>query len=176
MDDVLPKPFTRKSLLEMLEKHLVHLKRNPQGIEPGPPSATTAPSMTHSAAQSLKDDSSPANSPSAHGSLQNWQSPNHFAHTSLNPNNMLQPGQQPQNHYVQAMQATSQPGQNFLDSSLAYAHGIGAQRPNQVPSPGHRRQISDVNNSPMGDMSQYNGAKRQRMFGGQGIHQPGRSG
>lgn len=175
MDDVLPKPFTRKSLLEMLEKHLGHLKRMAPGIDPGPPSATTtAASMTHSATQSAKDDSSPSQSPSAGGSMQNWNSPGHFSNTSLShQTNMGMPAQpnQPQNHYVQAMHNTSQGG--YMDGGMgAYGSQVNAQQrgPNAIPSPGHRRQISDINAGSPNDLYGRD-PKRQRMFNAQAAGQ-----
>jgi osomolarity two-component system response regulator SKN7 len=76
MDDVLPKPFTRKSLLDMLEKHLVHLKTIPQGMETSQPTATVPMAAQTSATHSVKEDSSPGQSPAT--SMNNWQSPGQF--------------------------------------------------------------------------------------------------
>ncbi|KKY26889.1 putative stress response regulator hfs transcription [Phaeomoniella chlamydospora] len=72
MDDVLPKPFTRKSLLEMLERHLLHLKKLSPGMEP-PTSATTSGLQPTSAPPSIKDDVSPGQSPA--GSYMTVQHP-----------------------------------------------------------------------------------------------------
>jgi osomolarity two-component system response regulator SKN7 len=41
MNDVLPKPFTRKSLLDILERHLYHLKAIQQGIKSSQTTATS---------------------------------------------------------------------------------------------------------------------------------------
>lgn len=81
MDDVLPKPFTRKSLLDMLEKHLIHMKKVPAGMDPPPtagvnPSLTTQPSSTHS----VRDDMSAAASPA--GSSGTWNSPSQYSGVS----------------------------------------------------------------------------------------------
>src|ERR1700742_873305 len=100
MDDVLPKPFTRKSLLDMLEKHLVHLKSLPPAIE-APASATAPPLAQGSAAQSVKDDSSPGQSPAA--SMNNWQSPSQFQGVSpIHSNVPNVPGQVPSQYVQQA--------------------------------------------------------------------------
>ena len=70
MNDVLPKPFTKEGLLSMLEKHLGHLKRMADGMEP---LGHTLP--PNSIGNSLKDETSPADSPST---MSNWHSPGHF--------------------------------------------------------------------------------------------------
>ncbi|EGC42443.1 stress response regulator SrrA [Histoplasma capsulatum var. duboisii H88] len=75
MNDVLPKPFTRQSLLTVLERHLNHLKTIPNTME-APQSAIIAPIAQNSAAQSVKDENSPGQSPAA--SMNNWQSPGQF--------------------------------------------------------------------------------------------------
>ena len=80
MDDVLPKPFTRKSLLDMLEKHLVHMKKIPAGMEP-PPQTGINPTITQSSgAVSAQDSLSAAASPA--GSTGTWNSPNQYAGVS----------------------------------------------------------------------------------------------
>ncbi|KAJ6090191.1 hypothetical protein N7486_009006 [Penicillium sp. IBT 16267x] len=155
MNDVLPKPFTRKSLLDMLETHLTHLKTIPQGIE-GPPApvAVTMASQT-SATQSIKEDSSPGQSPA--GSMNNWQSPGQFQGMQAVPPNM--PAIQGQ--YVAA--APAPPAAYAVDPN-------GVQFPAPpvaVPSTGapgrppHRRQMSDMSSAAE---NQQNMAKRQRMY------------
>jgi osomolarity two-component system, response regulator SKN7 len=149
MDDVLPKPFTRKSLLDMLEKHLSHLKKIPPGMEP-PPSATTTSVPHSSGTHSIKDDaSSPAQSPA--GSLGNWQSPNQYPGVSPIHTNMA-------NQYA--------PMANHSPYSTSPHTPLTAQRPGHQQQPSqsqpHRRQISEMSGGP----PEMNGfAKRQRMYG-----------
>lgn len=81
MDDVLPKPFTRKSLMDMLEKHLTHLKKVPPGIESQPQPTLTAPSGPQSSAtHSVRDDMSAGASPA--GSTGTWNSPSQYSGVS----------------------------------------------------------------------------------------------
>ena len=152
MDDVLPKPFTRKSLLDMLERHLDHLKISPQnpGMEPVRPSAaavTMAAATQSSANQSIKEDSSPGQSPA--GSMTNWQSPGQFQNMQAVPPNMPA---------VQGPYVTAQPAAYAVDQN-------GVQYPAPpvgVPTAGappHRRQISE-----MGGADNPNMPKRQRMY------------
>ncbi|EEA23891.1 kinase-regulated stress-responsive transcription factor skn7 [Talaromyces marneffei ATCC 18224] len=146
MDDVLPKPFTRKSLLDMLEKHLMHLKTVP-ATTMDPVSVT--PMTTHtSAAQSIKEDSSPGQSPAA--SMNNWQSPGQLQGMSPVHLNVQQVPQ-----YMQSMTPTGP----FIDQNgvqFATPSALG-----QAPVRGqHRRQVSDMSSAP--DAANY--AKRQRMY------------
>jgi osomolarity two-component system, response regulator SKN7 len=158
MDDVLPKPFTRKSLLDMLEKHLMHLKTNALSIEQPPQSAITPSAAQSSTSQSVVDGSSPSQSPAT--SLGNWQSPNQFngvspIHTNLH------------NQYA-AMQNHSP----YLDQGGQNANFHTPQTPGNVSRmssqqhPPHRRQISEVAGG--NETDGFN--KRQR------IHQPPVSG
>lgn len=144
MNDVLPKPFTKEGLLSMLEKHLGHLKKLPNGMEAmGPHSASSIP---QSAAQSLKDESSPNQSPST---ISTWQSPGQFSGispTTTGPNIFMQ---QPMHHGS---------GYAMDPSQMQFQQ---PQTPLGVPRQAvHRRQISDVT---AGD-ELNNDAKRQRMF------------
>jgi osomolarity two-component system, response regulator SKN7 len=167
MDDVLPKPFTRKSLLDMLDKHLSHLKKLAPGMEPPP--STTASSVPHSStAHSIKDEaSSPAQSPA--GSLGNWQSPSHYPgvspvhtniphqyaptanhspyitspHTPLTATRPCQQQQPPQSPHQQKQQQQQQQQQ-------------------QEQQQQHRRQLSEMTGG-ASDMNGYN--KRQRIYG-----------
>lgn len=146
MDDVLPKPFTRKSLLDMLEKHLMHLKTVPAtAMDP----VSVTPMTTHtSAAQSIKEDSSPGQSPAA--SMNNWQSPGQLQGMSPVHLNVQQVPQ-----YMQPMTPTGP----FIDQNgVQYAAPSALSQP---PVRGqHRRQVSDMSSAP--DAASY--AKRQRMY------------
>lgn len=147
MDDVLPKPFTRKSLLDMLEKHLVHLKNIPPNIE-GPPNSATAVSMAQgSATQSVKDESSPGQSPST---SMNWQSPGQFQ--GISPIHTNVP-----NQYVAQQPAT--PTTYTIDQNgMQYPP---AQTPiNAATARQHRRQVSEMSSAP--EMNNF--AKRPRVF------------
>ena len=142
MNDVLPKPFTKEGLLNMLEKHLGHLKRMPDGME-----AMHAPqSMAQSSVgNSLKDENSPAPSPST---MSNWQSPGQFS--GISP---TQAG--PPQSYMQPMHSAG--GYSQEQSPLSYQPPhtpLGAP-----PQMHHRRQISEVAADEMGHDS-----KRPRMY------------
>ena len=151
MDDVLPKPFTRKSLLDMLEKHLLHLKKQqPQGVEQQPLSATTAPSgAASSAAHSTRDDMSAGASPS--GSTGTWNSPSQYSGVSPVTTNMHFSGM-PAHHYVDANGHAYQP-QPQTPVGLRGPSMMGQQPQN------HRRNQSDM--SVGGDGSAN---KRQRVY------------
>ena len=145
MNDVLPKPFTKEGLLNMLEKHLGHLKKMPDGMESTP--HLGGPSISQgSTGHSLKDEKSPSQSPSLSS---NWQSPGQFP--GISPT-----GAAPSHPYMQSMHgAYSQeqspvqyhPPQNALSG--------GPPRPMQ-----HRRQISEIGVDDLGS----NDPKRQRMY------------
>ncbi|EKV14485.1 hypothetical protein PDIP_43280 [Penicillium digitatum Pd1] len=156
MDDVLPKPFTRKSLLDMLERHLDHLKISPQnpGMEPVRPSAaavTMAAATQSSANQSIKEDSSPGQSPA--GSMTNWQSPNQFQNMQAVPPNMPAV----QGPYVTAPSAAYAVDQNGVQYPAAPVGVPTGRAPLRTP---HRRQISDMG----GAADNPNMPKRQRMY------------
>lgn len=150
MDDVLPKPFTRKSLLDMLEKHLVHLKNTPAtAIDP----ISATPMTTHnSAAQSIKEDSSPGQSPAA--SMNNWQSPGQLQGMSPVHLNVQQ--------VPQYMQPITPTGTAFAVDQNGVQYATAAPTAISQPSvrPQHRRQVSDMSSAP--DQAGY--AKRQRMY------------
>ncbi|KAL9026109.1 MAG: hypothetical protein Q9196_005175 [Gyalolechia fulgens] len=140
MNDVLPKPFTKEGLLGMLEKHLGHLKKMPNGMEPIVPHSASSLPQT-SAAQSLKDESSPNQSPST---ISNWHSPGHFPTTG---------GPTP---YMQPMHPAGGYPMDQGQMQFQQLHpSLGA--PRQTP---HRRQISDM----AGGDELNNDPKRQRMF------------
>ena len=141
MNDVLPKPFTKEGLLSMLEKHLGHLKRLADGIDPISAQQTIPPA---SVGTSLKDENSPADSPST---MSNWQSPGHFSGIS--------PTQSATSHsYLQPLSAG---GYSHDQSPLSY------QPPHTPlsgpPSMHHRRQISEMGPDDIG-----NDQKRPRVY------------
>ncbi|KAI9735860.1 MAG: kinase-regulated stress-responsive transcription factor skn7 [Cirrosporium novae-zelandiae] len=150
MNDVLPKPFTKEGLLATLEKHLGHLKKGQETIPALSTQPGTQPISHGSAGQSVKDESSPGQSPAT---LNNWQSPNQFqgvtqgvspAHTNMSAQ-FLQP----------------------INTSASYnldQNGVPYQTPQTPMSarPGpHRRQISDI----AGPDDMGGDPKRQRMYG-----------
>lgn len=153
MDDVLPKPFTRKSLLDMLEKHLMHLKKTPQGM--GAPAAagsmvaTGAPSST---AQSVCDDMSAGASPA--GSSGTWNSPSQYSGVSpVNPN--VHYGGMAQQTYVDANGNTFT--QNGPQTPVGMrGHGMLQQQQPQT----HRRGLSEMSSG--ADNGSAN--KRQRIY------------
>lgn len=159
MDDVLPKPFTRKSLLDMLEKHLMHLKASALGIEAAPQSAITPSVAQSSNGHSVVDGSSPAQSPA--GSLGNWQSPGQFSGVSPIHTNMHNQYATMQNHSPYLDQG----GSNSTFHS-PQTPGGGSKIPSQQHAPPHRRQISEMSGGP--EMEGF--SKRQR------IHPPSMSG
>ncbi|CAG8401613.1 unnamed protein product [Penicillium salamii] len=158
MDDVLPKPFTRKSLLDMLERHLDHLKispQNPPGMEQVPPSATAvnlATAAQNSATQSIKEDSSPGQSPA--GSMNNWQSPGQFQNMQAVPTNMPTV----QGPYVTAPPTAYTVDQNGVQYPAPPPVGVPTAGPPVRPP--HRRQISDMSSA----TENPNMPKRQRMY------------
>jgi osomolarity two-component system, response regulator SKN7 len=148
MDDVLPKPFTRKSLLEMLEKHLMHLKKLPDGMAP-PPSAGVLPGAQSSATQSVRDDVSAAASPAA-SSVGTWNSPSQYSGvspvTAQIPNAYM-----PQSQYLDA-------------NAAAYAQNgpqtpVGMRPMAQQAQQAHRRGVSEMS----GGAQDLSASKRQRM-------------
>jgi osomolarity two-component system, response regulator SKN7 len=151
MDDVLPKPFTRKSLMEMLEKHLMHLKKLPEGMQP--PQSATISGPQSAATHSVRDDMSAGASPA--GSSGTWNSPSQYSGVSpVNPQ----------------MPYASIPPQQYMDAnSAAYAHGgsaphtpVGIRGPPlpQQQSSGHRRGPSEM----VGGAQNSSASKRQRMY------------
>ncbi|KAJ5482909.1 Transcription factor SKN7 [Penicillium diatomitis] len=155
MDDVLPKPFTRKSLLGMLEKHLVHLKTMAQPIDATPAPAPSAMTVQPSATQSIKEDnSSPGQSPA--GSMTNWQSPGQFHGMPSVPQPMSAvPGQ-----YVPGPGAP--PGTYAVDQNgMQYPAPARVTVPSNggPPRPQHRRQMSDMSSA-----TENPNVKRQRMY------------
>ncbi|KAK3626790.1 kinase-regulated stress-responsive transcription factor skn7 [Elasticomyces elasticus] len=155
MNDVLPKPFTKEGLLNMLEKHLAHLKKGGPGMEAHPMSAPPPPAI-NSAKRSMKSEDSPATSP-ATGS--NWNSPGGLAGVSPAGSG------HPDDPYMQAVHPNAGPGpypvQAPMTPQVMYNTSPGgnmAAPPRQQPGQ-HRRGISDISGGPveMGDV------KRQQM-------------
>ena len=150
MDDVLPKPFTRKSLLDMLEKHLMHLKAVGLGMDPVPQPAM-APSVTHSsAAQSVGDASSPGQSPG--GSLASWQSPGQF-------NGVSPIHTQMHNQYATMQNNSSYDQPNPNSQYHSPQTPMSARMPSQQFAQPHRRQVSEM----AGGQEMDGSAKRQRL-------------
>ena len=146
MNDVLPKPFTKEGLLNMLEKHLGHLKKIPDGMEHVPQHSGISHTQA-SAAQSTEEEFSPHESPSAVG---NWQSTAQF--NGISPTNSL-----PSQQFATPM---APPGAYGMDTSpMQYQP---PQTPLSAPArqQHHRRRISDMTegDDPMND------SKRQRMY------------
>ena len=129
----------------MLEKHLGHLKRLADGrladsIEAiGPPHSLP----TASVGTSLKDDNSPADSPST---MSNWQSPTQFPGISPTQSAASQP-------FIQPLSA----GAYSQDHSPMSYHP--PHTPLGGPSLHHRRQISEVGADDVGADQ-----KRQRVY------------
>jgi osomolarity two-component system, response regulator SKN7 len=155
MDDVLPKPFTRKSLIEMLEKHLVHLKSLPQVID-APPTSATAVSIAAqtSAPHSVKEDSSPGQSPAT--SMNNWQSPSQLQGVSpIHPNVQQVQGQYVQQSPTAATFAVDQNGVQYQAAQASLnAAAVAAARTQ------HRRQASEISSAP--DIANF--SKRPRVY------------
>lgn len=128
MNDVLPKPFTKEGLLNMLEKYLDHLKKVPEGLEMGPATASTMAEST--GGHSLKEESSPGESPST---MSTWHSPGQF--TGMSPTT-------PGGHF---MPQPAHPQSGYTIDS----NGIQFQQPHTpLGAPprvlNHRRQLSEM--------------------------------
>ena len=159
MNDVLPKPFTKEGLLNMLEKHLVHLKKMPEGMDMVPNTASTMAGS--STAHSLKEESPPGHSPSTVSTA--WHSPaGHFQ--GVSPASSTHP---PHPQYMAPVNTSTY---GMEQSGLQYPSPttpIGG-RPPQGPGPpqapgalgGHRRQVSEMSGG-----EDLNGeAKRPRIY------------
>jgi osomolarity two-component system, response regulator SKN7 len=153
MNDVLPKPFTKEGLLQMLEKHLAHLKKPVAQIEPMPPQPLSA------TRQSLKEEESPAKSPAT---TSNWNSPNPMTGVSPVNNNVPEEYMHPvQGHQGPYGMNPMQQGQ--MQQQMSYNASPQMQMQARQPQGGHRRQISDIS----GGDDLNNPAKRQQMYGAQ---------
>ena len=151
MDDVLPKPFTRKSLLDMLEKHLIGLKKLPAGMEPPPPQVVNPNITTHSSGPSIRDDMSAAASPA--GSTGTWNSPSQYSGVSPIATGM--PMQYP----------------NYMDANAAAYHQqqTSPMNPNRgmppAPMPPQGMAHPHMRGAPDMLPQDMNPAKRQRVSG-----------
>lgn len=149
MDDVLPKPFTRKSLMDMLEKHLIHMKKLPAEMNP-PPHVGVNPSLTtHSgSAASVRDDVSAAASPA--NSTGTWNSPSQYSGVSPVTTGM----QMPYNNFMDSN------GAAYQGQPTTPIHPRGgmhtAQNAALQPQAQHRRGPSDLGQQDV---------KRQRLSG-----------
>lgn len=145
MDDVLPKPFTRKSLLDVLLKHLSYLKKV-DDINP-PPSATMPAQPPGQV--SVRGDVSAGASPAA-SSVGTWNSPGQYA--GVSPVNAQHPYGMQQQQYLDTSQS--------MNTS---AYGSQPQTPigmrPTMPAQAHRRGPSEMS----GGAQDPNSAKRQRM-------------
>ncbi|OJJ49186.1 hypothetical protein ASPZODRAFT_59915 [Penicilliopsis zonata CBS 506.65] len=160
MDDVLPKPFTRKSLLEMLEKHLAHLKTNSAGLEATSSASAVTMAAQNSAGHSVKEDSSPGQSPA--GSMSNWQSPGQFQGIStIHPNVPSVQGQYVPAAQNQPLYAIDQNGIQYPANQAALNAAAAAAA---AARPHHRRQVSEMSSAADGNTM----IKRQRIY----PHQP----
>lgn len=156
MDDVLPKPFTRKSLLEMLEKHLMHLKKIPDGM--APPQSATISGPQSTATHSVRDDMSAAESPA--GSSGTWNSPGQYSGVSPVAAQMPYSQMAQQQQYMDANNAA------YHAQNSAPHTPVGMRAPQSVmpqqPSSGHRRGPSEMTGASAGGDLSAN--KRQRIY------------
>lgn len=164
MNDVLPKPFTKEGLVNMLDKHLSHLKKQPAGLDPmGAP-----PAPLSGAKRSLKSEDSPVTSPAA---ASNWNSPGAMAGVSPASNH---PAEDPHMYAVHNQAQTAQYGvqpQMYGQPPPQHMRQPPPQMQHPQPQPPgpHRRGVSEMAGGPveMGD------AKRQQMYGQpMGQHMP----
>ena len=153
MDDVLPKPFTKEGLIQVLNKHLGHLKKPTTPMEAmGPPtSQSIQPTSQQISTKTPIKEESPSKSPVVNS---NWTSPKQI------------PGISPV--------GTASTGDEFIVQQDAANYNMGTAVmgavPYQNPSPiqgvgqrhhaPHRRQFSDV----AGSDETGHAVKRQQMY------------
>ncbi len=150
MNDVLPKPFTKEGLLNMLEKHLSHLKKHPPSADPmGAP-----PAPIPRASRSLKTEDSPATSPAT---TANWHSPNNLSGVSPAASNHADEAGM---YGMPSGATTYSPG--MQPGPIYNMAPMGAPRhPPPPPPPAPRRNINDISGGPV----EYGGdAKRHQMY------------
>lgn len=149
MNDVLAKPFTRQSLLAILEKHLVHLKAMQQM---DPQTGAVGVMGQASGPQSVKDENSPGQSPGT--SMNNWQSPGQFQ--GLSPLNPIV-----SNQFIHPASATHTPS-FAMDQNGAVQFAPAPMNVMNAATgrPQHRRQVSEMSSA--GDANNF--AKRQRVY------------
>ena len=153
MDDVLPKPFTKEGLIQVLNKHLGHLKKPTTPMEAmGPPTSQSIQSASQqiSAKTPIKEES-PSKSPIVNS---NWASPKQMSGVSP--------------------VGTASTGDEFMVHQDAGKYNIGTavmgavpyQNPSPIQGAGqrqhapHRRQFSDV----AGSDETGHAVKRQQMY------------
>ncbi|KAL1636624.1 kinase-regulated stress-responsive transcription factor skn7 [Diplodia intermedia] len=157
MNDVLPKPFTKEGLLQMLEKHLAHLKKPGHGMDAMVPPAVQAPQPLPQSSNrpSLKDEDSPAKSPTT-GS--NWNSPSQMPGVSP-------VGSTVADEYMGAVPGHPgpygvPPGAAPLQAGMPYNTSPQLAMGARQPSAQHRRQISEISGGD--DLNAPN--KRQQLY------------
>lgn len=128
MNDVLPKPFTKEGLLNMLEKHLAHLKKPTADL-----GISAHPGSILPQKRSLKSDDSPGTSPAGGSS---WTSPSNM--TGLSPQSTHH-----DDPYMQAVHNTAGPPPYGLQPHIAVtnAAAYGGPAPNaalNASGPQHR--------------------------------------
>jgi osomolarity two-component system, response regulator SKN7 len=166
MNDVLPKPFTKEGMLRSLEKHLPQFKKNAQQFPPGQmphPGGFVTPTTAHaplglnmgqlSAAQSLKDETSPGKSPATASS---WHSPNQQL-PGASPVGSAPPNFMQQQPMGDNRQYNMTPTHQHPQSSFPPVQNPAMGAPRSAP---HRRVISDMTGPTPDDHSE----KRQRMY------------
>lgn len=129
MNDVLPKPFTRQSLQDMLDKQLVHLRRM-QAPPPmdGAQQAPVSAMAQNSGATSVKTENSPGQSPGAAASMGNWQAAGPAGQfQGLSPINPSMP-----NQFIQPQPAT--PNNTTTTPSFVYDQNGGMQFATPAPT------------------------------------------
>lgn len=157
MNDVLPKPFTKEGLLQMLEKHLAHLKKTSAHLQPD---GMVAPQPLSTARQILKEEDSPAKSPAT-----TWaNSPNQIPGVSP-------VGSSVTDEYMQAVHANASgyaPAAQMPANMYNASPQMAMQSAQARQHAGHRRQISDIS----GGDDMNNPAKRQQAMYGNGVMPP----
>ncbi len=157
MNDVLPKPFTKEGLLQMLHKHLGHLKKPGTGMDGAPPpQGPPMQPIVHGANRhSIKVEDSPQKSPTT---TSNWSSPAQVPGVSPVTEEYMSTAQGHVGGY--GMNTTMMTGMPYQANPVPMPMQMGGQRP---PQGQHRRQISDISGG-----EEFNAnAKRQHMYSGQ---------
>ncbi|EFQ97373.1 transcription factor SKN7 [Nannizzia gypsea CBS 118893] len=187
MNDVLPKPFTRQSLLNMLEKHLVSLKnvspmdasqqQQQQQQQQPPPSSNTPPTaQPPGQGNNTNPNTGPGPSPLSNSISVPVNVPVNVPVAGLPPTSQAVKDESSPTHSPSTMgQQTWQnspltpgPGQSFDTNGLQYQNQQQNQPQNQNQNQAqnqnhikHRRQASDMAGIDL-NVNAYN--KRQRIF------------
>lgn len=159
MNDVLPKPFTKDGLLNLLERMLVHLCKNPKDLPLFPPSNTP------------NDDAAAGKDPN--------QQQQRFPASSPSPPNppggggggvFYAPGRSPDDRSMTAQSTTPVPvtldgGEYMQQVNMGgYIDGDGQSAGYQSPAPGQRRRHDDMIGPAVGEHEMYQGIKKQRGY------------